>query len=112
MEQIKITIASDFSDAPGARFIADGDNSGELFYTQLLRPRFVQAKENSQKLFIDFDNTWGYASSFISGAFGRLADEFGKKTVEKYFNFEFKSNDDPTLFRKVKDAINKSSNND
>lgn len=111
MNQIKITIATEFSDAPGARFITDGDNSGELFYKNLLRDRFIKAKDAGTKLYIDFDNTWGYASSFISGAFGRLADEFGKNTVEKYFDFNFKSDDDPTLFQKVRDEINKSNNN-
>ncbi len=109
MEQIKIIVATEFSDAPGARFISDGENSGELFYTTLLRVKFIQAKKENKKLFIDFDNTWGYASSFISGAFGRLADEFGKNTVVKYL--DFKSNDDPTLFQKIKDEINKSNNN-
>jgi len=111
MEQITIKVATEFSDAPGARFITDGENSGELFYNELLRERFMQAMENKQKLFIDFDDTWGYASSFISGAFGRLADEFGKSTVAKYLDFDFKSDDDPTLFQKVKDEIAKSSNN-
>ncbi len=111
MEKITITISTEFSDTPGARFIADGEYSGELFYNQLLRERFIQAKEAGTKLFIDFDNTWGYASSFISGAFGLLTTEFGKKTVGKYLDFDFKSDDDPTLFQKVKDEINKSTNN-
>lgn len=109
MAQIKIIVATEFSDAPGARFISDGENSGELFYNNLLKDRFTQARNANQKLLIDLDNTWGYASSFISGAFGRLADEFGKDTAQKHL--EFKSNDDPTLFQKIKDEINKSSNN-
>jgi hypothetical protein len=109
MSYIKIKIATDFTDAPGARSKTDGANSGEEFFEKLLKPKFVEVKTVGGKLFIDFDDSWGYASSFISGAFGALADEFGKNTVLKYL--EFKSDDDSALIDKVKTEINKSSNN-
>lgn len=103
MDKIKIIISSDFSDAPGARYRTDGDKSGEEFYEDLLRPKFLEAKEKKQKLFVDFDNVWGYASSFVSGSFGRLSKEFG---IEEVLNItEFKSDDDPFLLKKVNEEI-------
>jgi hypothetical protein len=109
MDKILIKISTDFADAPGARHRADGPNSGEEFFDTHLQPKFAKALEESKKLLIDFDDTWGYASSFISGAFGRLADSFGKKTVMGIL--EFKSNDDPSVIDKVKVEIAKSDNN-
>ncbi len=106
MDKIIIKISKDFTDAPGARDISDGPNSGEEFYNKILKPQFSEAQEKKVKIFIDFDGSWGYASSFISGAFGRLADEFGKDVVLKAL--ELKSDDDPTLLNKVPEEINKS----
>lgn len=106
MENIIIKISSDFTDAPGSRNKADGLNSGEEFYEKLLKPRFEEAKNTGKKLFIDLDDSWGYASSFVSGSFGRLADEFGVDDVSKILIF--KSKDDPTLIDKIKDEIKKS----
>lgn len=106
MGNISIKISKDFTDAPGSRYKSDGPNSGEEFYEKLLKPKFEEAKKESKKLFIDLDDSWGYASSFVSGAFGRLADEFGVK--ESLDILTFKSEDDPTLVEKIKDEIKKS----
>ena len=108
MENIKIFVAKEFSDAPGARDITDGENSGEAFYTSLLRDRFAEAIAGKTKLYIDFDGTWGYASSFISGAFGRLADQYGKNTCIQ--TLEIKSEDDPILPEKIRIEFEKSEN--
>ena len=95
----KIFVAKDFTDAPGARDIADGNKSGEEFYNNILKPKFVSACENNGQLFINLDDSWGYASSFISGAFGRLSKEFsgsmGVKSILSHISF--KSDDDPSL---------------
>jgi STAS-like domain of unknown function (DUF4325) len=104
----KIKVSEEFTDSPGARDITDGEYSGEEFYNSLLRAKFILAQQKGVKLFIDLDDTWGYASSFISGAFGRLADEFGAST--SFDGLELKSNDDPTLFDKIKVELNKSDN--
>ena len=37
---IKISIAKDFSLYPGARYRTDGDNSGQQFYEDILKPKF------------------------------------------------------------------------
>lgn len=81
MKPIKIVISEDFSDAPGARYYDDGDDSGQEFYEKLLKPKFEEALSKSTTLEVDLDGTYGYATSFISEAFGTLSTEFGKDVV-------------------------------
>lgn len=107
MDKIEIIIARDFSKTTGARYIKDGDFSGEEFYEKLLLPKFKQAKKRNEKVFIDFDNTWPYASSFISEAFGRLSDRFGKDIMK---NLEIKSDEDGSLKYEIEQAIKEGNN--
>ena len=100
---IKIDISTDFTDAPGARFREDGDKSGQEFYEDLLKPKFDKAVEEKVKLIVNLDNTWGYASSFISGSFGKLSQEYGSDVVLS--TLEMISNDEPLLIDKIKDEI-------
>ena len=44
---------------------------------------------------VDLDNTYGYASSFLSESFSRLGKEFGGKRVLS--NLEIVSQEDPSL---------------
>jgi hypothetical protein len=83
MTTFTINIADDFSDAPGARYIKDGPASGELFYERLLKPKFESAVEENSKLLVDLDGTFGYATSFISEAFGHLSRDFTSEQVLK-----------------------------
>src|SRR5262249_15488736 len=99
-----IVIAADFSDAPGARYKTDGPKSGEEFLEELLRPKFEAARAAGGLLLVDLDGTWGYASSFISGAFGALAHEFGAKIVNEHLRF--KSDEDPLLLETIASEIN------
>lgn len=108
MEKIIIVVATEFTDATGARDRTDGPFSGEQFFDDLLLPRFIKAQQENKKLLLKLDNTWGYASSFISGAFGRLADKFGSKTVLEVLEFE--SKDDPSVPDKITAEVNKSEN--
>lgn len=78
---IKINIKNDFSDSPGARYKQDGPHSGEEFFENLLRPKFVEAMEKRIKLEIELDGVWGYPSSFVSGSFGKLSLEFSADAV-------------------------------
>lgn len=41
MENIIINIRTDFSDSPGARYRKDGPHSGEEFFEEHLKPKFV-----------------------------------------------------------------------
>ena len=100
--KIKIIIAADFSTAPGGRERKDGKNSGQEFYENILRKKVQQAQQKGTKVWIDFDGTWGYPPSFISSAFGRLSDKFGKD-VMKYL--EIKTEEDGTLKYEIEQAI-------
>lgn len=103
---IKISIAKDFSLYPGARYRTDGDNSGQQFYEDILKPKFNKVWKDSKKtLLIDFDGTFGYASSFISEIFNSLVKDFkNKKVILK--KVIIKSEDDPFLIQAVKHIIN------
>lgn len=100
---IEIVIAKDFSDSPGARAYEDGPNSGEEFYEKILHPKFLEAKSQHKQLFIDLDGLWGWPSSFVSGSFGKLSQEYGAKQVLSIL--EFKSNDNPLRIKKAKSEI-------
>ena len=99
----KIIVSEDFTQAPGARYKDDGPKSGEEFFETLLLPKFVSAINQIGILFVDLDDVWGYASSFISGSFGRLSHECSAEKVLKHL--ELKSEDDPTLLDKIREEI-------
>ena len=100
---MKIKVSTDFTDAPGARYRTDGPKSGEEFLQELLMPRFLEAVSSKQKLHIDLDDVWGYASSFISGSFGQLSLEYGAEKVLAIL--EFKSEDNKLLVDKITQEI-------
>lgn len=101
---IIINIAKDFSDTPGARFIKEGDYSGELFRKKLLEPKFEEAIEKKQKLIINLDGGYGYPTSFLEEAFGGLARIYDKKQILE--TIEFISQDEPILVEEIKEYIN------
>lgn len=88
----KITIASDFSDHPGARYKKDGEFSGEEFLSNILLPKFELAVKSGYKICIDLDGVFGYPSSFVSGSFGKLSLDKGADEVLRYIHFESKEN--------------------
>jgi hypothetical protein len=90
MSTIKVI---DFSKDPGARYPSDGPNSGEEFFTNRLDAAFKTALDNHEKLTVDLDGTSGYASSFLSEAFGLLAEKYGVEITLK--NLEIISNEEP-----------------
>lgn len=102
-EKVELHIAAQFSDAPGARYRSDGDDSGEQFYEELLKPKFEEAMKKNTILFIDMDGTYGYATSFISHSFGSLSREFGKDKVLEIL--EIKSDEDEKLIEYVNKTI-------
>ncbi len=100
---ITINIANDFTDTPGPRYKTDGNYSGEEFREELLEPKFLRAKENNEKLMIDFDGGYGYLISFLEEAFGGLARIYGSDSVLE--TLEFKSDEEEALITKVKSYI-------
>lgn len=87
MENLIIKIKDEFTDSPGARYIKDGEYSGEEFYNDFLFPRFEKALKNKIKLTIVLDGVWGYPSSFVSGSFGKLSLKFSAEEVLSVINF-------------------------
>lgn len=92
---IEIKIAKDFSDSPGGRYINEGPHSGEQFRDEILVPKFLKAKETNEKLKVDLDGTFGYATSFLDEAFGGLAEIYDKTEILDILII--KSDDQPGL---------------
>lgn len=106
MEQkLKIKIAEEFTDSPGARHRSDGKFSGQEFREGLLRPRF-DAIEEGDKLLIDFDGVYGYPPSFLEEAFGGLVREIGNSDLVER-KLAFKSDEEPSVISEVLKYIRK-----
>jgi len=102
---IKINIAKDFSETPGARYKTDGRFSGEEFREKFLEPLFAD-EHASEKILINLDGTAGYSTSFLEEAFGGLARKFGKKRCLS--RLEFISKEEPLLVEEINQYINDS----
>ncbi len=83
----------DFSKTPGARYFSDGPYSGEEFFIKVLNSAFKNALDKKEKLTVDLDGTSGYASSFLSEAFGLLAEKYSVNVVLS--NIEIISKEEP-----------------
>lgn len=106
MSEVKlIRIAEDFSDAPGARYRSDGPASGQEFFEEMLKPAFEKASQEGVLLVIDMDGAYGYATSFISEAFGSLSKEFGPQDV--LARIEIISTEDELLKKFIIETITK-----
>lgn len=96
---MKLIIAEEYTKTPGARYIREGDFSGEDFRIRFLEPRFKEALEKDEKLHIDLDGGYGYPPSFLDEAFGGLALIYGADTV--IANIELISYDEPRLLDEI-----------
>lgn len=95
-ENTPVIKISDFTVFPTARYITDGTGSAEEFFTEKLSP-FLDVHSDSP-IVIDFDNTWGYASSFKSEIALRLAEKYpsiSSTTLREKISLI--SNDEPGL---------------
>jgi hypothetical protein len=88
MERIELDIAKEFNEKLGGRWIKLGPFSGELFYSEYLRPKYNEAIKNGVKLYVKLDGTKGYGSSFLDQSFGQLARDYGKENVQDNLVFE------------------------
>lgn len=98
-----INISIDYTITPGARYIADGDFSGEEFLNKILEPKYRSLGED-EILEINLDGTDGYATSFLDEAFGGLARKYGKNIVLQ--KLKFISDEEPYLIEEIKNYIN------
>lgn len=95
---ICINISKDFSETPGGRYIKEGRFSGEAFRTTILKPKYEEALKNNEKLFIDFDNCYGFAASFLEEAFGGLVRETKSKAIKDILEVKSEDREDLKLW--------------
>ena len=106
MEDIKIKL-SNFTIAPGARYIEEGPDSGERYRNEIVEPNYKQAVSTDSKLIIDIDGCEGYPSSFFNEAFGglmrRLREEGDSQiTLEKLWETIILTSTVPAKIDRVK----------
>ncbi|KIM08768.1 MAG: hypothetical protein KU29_03315 [Sulfurovum sp. FS06-10] len=101
----KINIAQEYTITPGARYITDGEFSGQDFREKFLEPIFSNTPE--EKVIVNLDGTMGYATSFLEESFGGLVRKFGNKFTNKaiFDTFEFISNDEPACIDEIRKYI-------
>ncbi len=98
-----LNIASDFSDAPGGRYIKEGDFSGELFREYYLIPKIKEAKSLNEKLIINLNDCYGFSTGFLEEAFGGLRMYYSKEEILTVL--EFIMNDNPEVVNMIKEYI-------
>ena len=84
---------SDFTTLPGARYKKDGDGSAEQFFNERIKRHF----KDKESILIDFDNTWGYASSFLSELALEISRQCKQDKLDVRKKIEIKSDDEPGL---------------
>lgn len=82
-----IRISEEYSETLGARYIEEGEFSGEDFRKNFLIPRFKTALGSGEKITIDLDGGYGNPVSFLEEAFGGLAREYGTDKVLEVLQF-------------------------
>lgn len=93
MSNVITVRVSDFTTLPGARYKSDGDGSAEEFFSKYIK-RHLKDKES---ILIDFDNTWGYASSFLSELALEISQQCKQDGLDIRKKIEIKSDDEPGL---------------
>ena len=105
MKNIEISVAKDFSPAPGGRFKSHGDHSGEEFRDDILRPKLDIAIRENITLICNLDGCLGYPSSFLDESFGQLGREMKKKGIDILKYMTFISKDEPSLVENIQHYI-------
>ena len=100
-----IVVAKRFTDTLGGRTREDGKFSGEEFREEILKPAYVECKENEDKLIVDLDGCFGYPTSFLDEAFGGLYSEFLGEDI--FSIITIKCQDQPGVLNKIQELINK-----
>ena len=103
MAVILINIAEDYTDSPGGRYKKEGKYSGEDFRETILIKKYLQAKKNGDKLRVDLDGGYGYATSFLEEAFGGLVRQLKDREILDII--EIKSDDAEYLIDDVQKYI-------
>lgn len=100
-QRIKTYSIIEFSQSPGPRYCAQGEDSGEQFYHVALNRIFAEALKANLKLRVILDGADGYASSFLDEAFGNLVYDFTADVVKN--NLEIVSEDEEVWGKMIKE---------
>lgn len=73
---------------------------------KFLKPKYLEARKTNQKLFIDFDGGYGYASCFLEEAFGGLKRELKDDNI--FENLLIKSEEEPELIKQIESYMKES----
>jgi len=103
---LHLHLAKEFSATPGARYISEGEFSGQEFRERILLPKFLEATVSSAILYVDLDGAEGYSTSFLEEAFGGLTREIGS-SAEVLKRLELNCQDEPYLVDEIKAYIKK-----
>ena len=76
-DPVKIMIAEEFSQYPVGRDSGDSTVNGEKSRTELLFPRYSEAKERDVPLEVSLAGVMSFGSSFLEEAFGGLIRKCG-----------------------------------
>lgn len=109
-KEYKCSIAKDFSQTPGPRYIREGDNSGELFRKTVLFPLLNEVLKNKGKLTIDLDGTAGFGTSFLEESFGGLIREESLDYNTLVSTIDFLSDEEPYLIEDIKEYLKEANN--
>jgi len=93
LSNMVIIRVSDFTTLPGARYKKDGDGSAEEFFDDYIK----QHLNDNKPILIDFDDTWGYASSFLSELAVKISRQCSRNELDVRKKIEIKSDDEPGL---------------
>jgi len=97
---MKIIHVKNFSKYPGPRYIKLGDFSGEEFRDTVLLPALQEGD-----VLVDFDDVYGYGSSFLEESFGGLVRKGVSEEKMLSLKNNLKCNDDPSIVTEVKKYI-------
>lgn len=101
-KNVYIKIADDFSMTPGARSESDGPFPGVTFRKEFLEKFFENSSYHDYIVHVDLDGTEGYATSFLSESFEKLAVMYGKKFGAEAFKKKLIIEAKIALYHKMK----------
>ncbi|MDY2987159.1 MAG: STAS-like domain-containing protein [Peptoniphilus sp.] len=88
----------EFTTTPGGRYKQISSFSGEEFRDDILRPAIEEAINKGENIVINLDGTYGYPTSFLDEAFGKLCKYFTNNELKK---ITYISNDEPSLIQDI-----------
>lgn len=101
----RLKISTDFTTAPGPRYIVEGKHSGQEFRQTKLLPAIKKAMLDGAKLLIDLDGTSGFGTSFLEEVFGGLIREDNYDLADLDAVVEFKSDEEPFLLDEIREYM-------